>query len=110
MDDSELLESLRKELEKKTNKDLLVDLAVKTAVLEERTRNDSLLIEKIDKHLKDLNSKTAKAMEKACVADEKADDARDKAGAIRKHVDKITIGIITSFITAGGALIVAMAT
>ncbi|MDX9797144.1 MAG: hypothetical protein RBT24_10020 [Arcobacteraceae bacterium] len=100
MDSKEFAEDLRRELEKKTNKDLLIDVVIRQGVLDERTALSAKKIESVDDKVDVLSEKIARAMTLAESADE-------KANAVRKYQDKLTVGVITSLLGAVIALIVA---
>lgn len=97
-------EEWRKELEKKTNKDLLVDLAVRTAVLEERSQADSDRLKDATDYLKSLNGKATAAGETALKAYAKSEQAIKISCDISSHLNKIQVVVIGAGIAAIMAL------
>ncbi len=100
----EMKEVIRKELEKKTNKDLLIDAVVDIATLKEATKD----ISTIKQDVKNMNGKARDAFTLATNAMTKSDLAIKESSGVRRYLDKLIIAVVGVAFTAIIALVIAL--
>ncbi len=99
---------MTKDYSKMTNKELLINLVVKTAVMEERLDTSYSKVEECNKYIKELNAKAIVATDLSAKSMAKSEYALEHSIKTRSHLDKLQVAVITASIAAITSLVVAL--